>query len=49
MAAATTLTPLLKSYKIFLIVSVIFGLGEGGIYSIIDSHIKFAQVISLPE
>ena len=31
MALATTLTPIFKSYKIFLGLAVMFGLGEGGI------------------
>lgn len=35
MAFTTTLTPILKSYTLFLVFAVIFGFGEGGLYPMV--------------
>ena len=40
MAISTTLTPILKSYTMFLVLSVIFGFGEGGLYTMVISSGK---------
>lgn len=47
MAMATTLTPIIKSYTVFIIVSVFFGFGEGGLLYIIMIVLQKDKVFSL--